>query len=151
MQKGRMIMIVNLYNNESPANKISKSITLLAALEGQMRGETNVVSPVIRIYNSSFPAFNYAQIPLFNRYYFLKDVQQVRNDIWDILLQSDPLMSFNIGSVSGMLVEGTNGGSDYLEHRHFVRNVKTKTNILTFGSGLLDSGEYILITAGGGS
>ena len=142
-------MIVNLYNNESPANKINKSITLLAALEGQMRGEANLVSPVIRIYNSGLPAFNYAQIPLFNRYYFLKDVKQVRTDIWDILLQSDPLMSFNIGSVSGILIEGTNGGSDYLEHRHFVRNVKSKTNIINFPNGLLDSGEYILITAGG--
>lgn len=143
-------MIVNLYNNESPANKISKNITLLAALEGQMRGEANIVSPVIRIFNSSFPAFNYARIPSFNRYYFLKDVKQVRTDIWDILLQSDPLMSFNIGSVSGILVEGTSGGSDYLEHRHFVRNVKSKTNIISFPNGLLDSGEYILITAGGG-
>ena len=144
-------MIVNLYNNESPANKISKSVTLLAALEGQLVNETNVVAPVIRIYSASFPAFNYAQIPLFNRYYFLRDVRQIRNDVWEISLESDALMSFNINSVSGVLVEGQTGGSDYLEHRHFVRNVKSKTNILTFGSGLLDSGEYILITAGGGS
>ena len=151
MQKGQMTMIVNLYNNESTANKISKSVTLLAALVGQLVNETNVVAPVIRIYNASFPAFNYAQIPLFNRYYFLRDVRQIRNDVWEISLESDPLMSFNIGSVSGILVESKNGGSDYLEHRHFVRNVKSKTNILTFGSGLLDSGEYILITAGGGS
>ena len=114
-----------------------------------MRVETNLVSPVVRIYNSDFPAFNYAQIPLFNRYYFLKDIKQVRTDIWDILLQSDPLMSFNIGSVSGILIEGTNGGSDYLEHRHFVRNVKSKTSVINFPNGLLDSGEYILITAGG--
>lgn len=142
-------MIINLYNNESPANKISKNITLLTALEGQLRGEANIVSPVIRIFNSGFPAFNYARIPSFDRYYFLKDIKQVRADIWDILLQSDPLMSFNIGSVSGILVEGAIDGSDYLEHRHFVRNVKSKTNILNFPNGLLDSGEYILITAGG--
>lgn len=144
-----IILIINLYNNESPANKISKDITLLAALEGQMRGETNFVSPSIRIFYNDLPAFNYVRIPSFNRYYFLKDIKQVRTDIWDILLQSDPLMSFNIGSVSGILVEGTNGGSDYLEHRHFVRNVKSKTNIINFPNGLLDSGEYILITAGG--
>ena len=144
-------MIVNLYNNESPANKISKSVTLLGALEGQLKSETNIVSPVLRVYHNDFPAFNYAQIPAFNRYYFLKDVRNVRNDIWDILLQSDPLMSFNIGSVSGILVEGENGGSEYLEHRHFVRSVKSKTDSLPFSSGLLDSGEYILITAGGGA
>lgn len=149
METGVMMLIINLYNNESPTNKISKNITLLGTLEGQLRNETNIVSPVVRINNNSFPAFNYARIPSFNRYYFLKDVKQVRTGIWEILLQSDPLMSFNIGSVSGILVEGTNGGSDYLEHRHFVRNVKSKTSIVNFPNGLLDSGEYILITAGG--
>ena len=144
-------MIVNLYNNESPANKISKSITLLAALEGQLVNETNVVAPLIRIYDTSFPAFNYAHIPLFNRYYFLRDVRQIRNDVWEISLESDALMSFNIGSVSGIVVENHDNGSNYLEHRHFVRNVKSKTDIIPFSSGLLDSGEYILITAGGGA
>lgn len=146
-----MTMIVNLYNNESPANKISKSITLLAALEGQLVNETNVVAPVIRIYNASFPAFNYAHIPLFNRYYFLRDVRQIRNDVWEISLESDALMSFNLNSVTGVLVESQSGGNNYLEHRHFVRNVKSKTVIYAFSGGLLDSGEYILITAGGGS
>lgn len=151
MQRGQTTMIVNLYNNESPANKISKSVTLLAALEGQLVNETNVVAPVIRIYNATFPAFNYAQIPLFNRYYFLRDVRQIRNDVWEISLESDALMSFNIGSVSGIVMESASGGSEYLEHRHFVRNVKSKTDIIPFSSGLLDSGEYILITAGGGA
>lgn len=142
-------MIINLYNNESPANKINKSITLLTALNGELRGETNVVNPIVRVYATTFPAFNYAAIPAFDRYYYLRDVRQVRTDIWELSLESDPLMSFDLSDVSGVLVEGKNGGSDYLEHRHFVRNVKTKTNILNFSNGLLENGEYILITAGG--
>ena len=142
-------MIIYLYNNESPKNKISKSITLLATLTGKLRGETNVVSPVIRIEQATFPLFNYAYIPDFSRYYYLRDVREIRSNMWDISLISDPLMSFNINSVSGVVVEAQNGGSEYLEHRHFIRNVKSKTNILTFPNGLLDTGEYILITAGG--
>ena len=142
-------MIVNLYNNESPANKISKNITLLSALSGELRGETNIVNPIVRVYATTFPAFNYAGIPAFDRYYYLRDVRQVRTDIWELSLESDPLMSFDLSDVAGVLVEGSAGGSDYLEHRHFVRNVKTKTNILNFSNGLLENGEYILITAGG--
>lgn len=142
-------MIINLYNNESPPNKISKQITLILALEGTLRNESNIVNPVIRIYAPTLPNFNYARIPAFNRYYYLQDVESVRADIWDIKLASDPLMSFDLTDVSGVLVEGRNGGSDYLEHRHFVRTVKSKTNIINFPNGLLDSGEYILITAGG--
>ena len=70
---------------------------------------------------------------------------------YDISLKSDPLKSFNLGSVTGVVIEAQNIGNNYLEHRHFVRNVKSKTDILPFSSGLLDSGEYILITAGGGA
>lgn len=142
-------MIINLYNNESPTNKISKQITLITSLEGVLRNETDIVNPTFRIYSQSLPAFNYARVPAFNRYYYLQSVESVRADIWDIKLTSDALMSFDLTDVSGVLVEAENGGSDYLEHRHFVRNVKSKTDILPFASGLLDSGEYILITAGG--
>ena len=142
-------MIINLYNNESPANKISKNITLLSVLSGDLRGETNIVNPIVRVYGTTFPAFNYAGIPTFDRYYYLRDVRQVRADIWELSLESDPLMSFDLSDVAGVLVEGESGGSDYLEHRHFVRNVKSKTSILNFSNGLLENGEYILITAGG--
>ena len=149
MEAGVKILIINLYNNESPANKISKNITLIKALSGELRGETNVVNPIVRVYATAFPAFNYARIPAFDRYYYLRDVRQIRADIWELSLESDPLMSFDLSDVAGVLVEGKSGGSDYLEHRHFVRNVKTKTNILNFSGGLLENGEYILITAGG--
>lgn len=149
MEAEVMILIINLYNNESPANKISKSITLITALSGELRGETNVVNPIVRVNATAFPAFNYARIPAFDRYYYLRDVRQIRTDIWELSLESDPLMSFDLSDVAGVLVEGQSGGSDYLEHRHFVRNVKTKTNILNFSNGLLENGEYILITAGG--
>ena len=38
---------------------------------------------------------------------------------------------------------------NYLVSESWVSKVKTKTDILQFSNGLLDSGEYILITAGG--
>ena len=107
-------MIIYLYDNESPKNKISKNITLLATLTGTLRGEINIVSPIIRISNATFPAFNYAFIPDFGRYYYLRDVREIRADIWDLSLISDPLMSFNINSVSGIVVESENVGSEYL-------------------------------------
>ena len=152
MQKqGGLMMIINLYNNESAPNVINKQITLLLTLNGTLRGEANVVSPTIRIFATSLPAFNYAYIPEFGRYYYLRDMQIVRNEIIDLSLKSDPLKSFNLNSITGIISEAQNIGNNYIEHRHFVRSVKSKTDILPFGSGLLDSGEYILITAGGGA
>ena len=144
-------MIINLYNNESAPNVINKSITLIATLEGALRGETNLVAPIVRIVSDGFPAFNYAHIPAYGRYYYLRDIQTVRTGVYDISLKSDPLKSFDLNDIIGVVTEAQNVGNKYLEHRHFVRSVKTKTNVVAFSSGLLDSGEYILITAGGGS
>ncbi len=141
-------MEIILYNNVSPDIKINKSITPVATLTGALRGESNAVSPTVRIESANLPAFNYAYIPEFRRYYFARDIRVVRNNVFDISLQSDVLMSFDINAVTGVVIESSNG-NNYLSARNWVRLVKTKTDILPFSNGLLDSGEYILITAGG--
>ena len=148
-ERGEDVMQIILYNNESPKNKIQKSITQIASMVGVLRGEADVVNPTIRIYSENLPLFNYAMIPEFSRYYYLRNVRAVRQDIFDISLQSDPLMSFDLSDVTGVVVESQNGGSNYLPNRNWVRLVKSKTDILNFSSGLLETGEYILITAGG--
>lgn len=148
-EKGENAMQIILYNNESPQNKIQKSITQIASMVGVLRGEADVVNPTIRIYSENLPLFNYAMIPEFSRYYYLRNVRAVRENIFDISLQSDSLMSFDLSEVTGVVVESQNGGSNYLPNRNWVRLVKSKTDILNFSSGLLESGEYILITAGG--
>ena len=149
VERGEDVMQIILYNNESPQNKIQKSITQIASIIGVLRGEADVVNPTIRVYSENLPLFNYAMIPEFSRYYYLRNVRAVRKNIFDISLQSDPLMSFDLSEVTGVVVESQNGGNNYLPNRNWVRLVKTKTDILNFSSGLLESGEYILITAGG--
>lgn len=149
VEKGENAMQITLYNNESPQNKIQKSITQIASIVGVLRGEADVVNPTIRVYSENLPLFNYAMIPEFSRYYYLRNVRAVRENIFDISLQSDPLMSFDLSEVTGVVVESQSGGSNYLPNRNWVRLVKSKTDILNFSSGLLESGEYILITAGG--
>lgn len=142
-------MQIKLYNNSSPTNKIQKSITSVLDVSGALRNESNIANPTIRIYAANLPYFNYAYIPEFHRYYYLRNVRAVRNEIFEITLQSDVLMSFNISNITGVVTESQNLGSNYLNGRQFVRLVKSKTDIITFPNGLLDSGEYILITAGG--
>ncbi len=144
-------MEIILYNNTSPTNKITKALTPVAAIAGTLRGETNIVAPAIRVTGGVMPDFNYAYIEEFGRYYYLRDIRAIRAGIWDISLQSDPLMSFDLSAVSGVVIESEMLaiGSNYLNGRQFVNLVKSKTDILTFPSGLLDTGEYILITAGG--
>lgn len=145
-------MTITLYNNSSEPNKISKHLTPVStALSGSLRNESEMVNPVVLIEGniSSLQNANYARIESFGRYYYITEMKSVRNNIVELHLHTDVLMSFNISAVSGVVIEAENIGSDYLQGRQFVRLVKSKTDILPFSGGLLDSGEYILITAGG--
>lgn len=145
-------MTITLYNNSSEPNKISKHLTPVGtALSGSLRNESEMVNPVVLIEGniSSLQNANYARIESFGRYYYITEMKSVRNNIVELHLHTDVLMSFNISAVSGVVIEAENVGSDYLQGRQFVRLVKSKTDILPFSGGLLDSGEYILITAGG--
>lgn len=145
-------MTITLYNNSSEPNKISKHLTSVStALSGSLRNESEIVNPVVLIEGniSSLQNANYARIESFGRYYYITEMKSVRNNIVELHLHTDVLMSFNISAVSGVVIEAENIGSDYLQGRQFVRLVKSKTDILPFSGGLLDSGEYILITAGG--
>ena len=145
-------MTITLYNNSSEPNKISKHLTPVStALSGSLRNESEMVNPVVLIEGniSSLQNANYARIESFGRYYYITEMKSVRNNIVELHLHTDVLMSFDISAVSGVVVEAENIGSNYLRGRQFVRLVKSKTDILPFSGGLLDSGEYILITAGG--
>lgn len=141
-------MQIILYQNTSPDNKIHKTLSQVLTLSGALRGESNVTTPVIRIEGAALPNFNYAYIPDFSRYYYKRDVRAVRTNIFDISLECDALMSFDLTNVTGVVIESS-GGNNYLSARNWVRTVKSKTDILPFSNGLLATGEYILITAGG--
>ena len=145
-------MFITLYNNSSEPNKISKHLTPInIALSGSLRNESEIVNPIVLVEGdiSALQNANYARIEAFGRYYYITEMKSIRSNIVELHLHTDVLMSFDISAVSGVVIEAENIGSDYLQGRQFVRLVKTKTDILNFSGGLLESGEYILITAGG--
>ena len=145
-------MDINLYYNSSENNKIGKALSNRRTLEGSLKDATNVISPEIMVKANSVTGYNYAYIPLFNRYYFIEEVTSYRTGLWIIKLQVDVLESFKTDILSlKAIIDSTESymGDNYLPSESWVTKVKTKTDILNFSNGLLNSGEYILITAGG--
>lgn len=145
-------MNLRLCVNNSEKNKINKNITEGITLTGALRNESNVVNPsiVIRIDNPTM--YNYAYITEFNRYYFITDYISLRTGIWQINLKSDVLMSFKDSILSeNVIISNTEstGKNNYLSGSNWVSNCKAKTDIISFTNGLLNDGQYILITAGG--
>lgn len=147
-------MVITLYRNNSERNCVNKTLTSARILNGTLRHETSIKNPVITIAgDENTPFFNYVFIDEFNRYYFITDIKSVRSGIWEISLLCDVLMSFRTDILNSYaVIDHTTeyDTSDYLSSDIWTTLVKDKTDIINFsGSSLLDSGEYILITAGG--
>lgn len=146
-------MYLNLYYTDSENNQLNKTLTIKHQLTGTLRNESNVVRPMILLEALSIADSNYAYIEEFQRYYYIKEIESIRNGLWLISLESDPLMSFknDILNLEVVLAEcEDNHSNSYLsDNRVWISSNKDRTSIINFPSGLSESGENILITSGG--
>lgn len=147
-------MDIVLYINTSERQAIHKTIGSPITLTGSLRGESSIINPsfVIEIGNPS--GYNYCYIPSFGRYYFITNITSVRTDLWRIDCSVDVLMSFatdilNLDVIVSDVSIGESPTSTYFSGEQWQTTVKTKTDVINFPYGLLDNGEYILITSGG--
>lgn len=145
-------MDIKLYYNSSPNNKLAKSLHSETVFQGSLRDSSRIIYPEVLIEAQNIVDFNYAYIPSFNRYYYITEIESYRTNLWIVRMKVDVLQSYknDILDLNGIL-ESTEEykGNNYLSSDSWVSTVKAKTDILSFSNGLLDSGEYILITAGG--
>lgn len=145
-------MNISFYYNASENNKIGKVLQNETTLTGSLRHQSFILKPEILVEASTLEGFNYAYIPEFNRYYFITEIISYRTNLWIVRLDVDVLESFKTDILNlSCIINSTEGymGDNYLTSESWVNKVKAKTDILQFQNGLLNSGEYILITAGG--
>ena len=87
---------ISFYNNTAETNRVNKTnyLTLVSIMNGNLREETSLTDLVITIQQNEVPTFNYAFIKSFNRYYYVTDIASVRNNLWEISLSVDVLMTY---------------------------------------------------------
>ena len=150
-----MAFTISLFKTASENNRVVKVLTDEKQLSGELRNQTSVLNPNIRIESAdNISTYNYAYISEFGRYYYITDIVSVRTNCWVVSLRCDVLMSYKdeIQSMNVILNNTQETGlSNYLASPNWVSSVKTKTDIKVFPSGLSEQGEFILITAGGDS
>ena len=150
-----MAFTISLFKTDSENNRVVKTLTDEKQLSGELRNQTSVLNPSIRIESAdNISTYNYAYISEFGRYYYITDIVSVRTNCWVVSLRCDVLMSYKdeIQSLNVILDNTQETGlSNYLASPNWVNLVKTKTDIKVFPSGLSEQGEFILITAGGDS
>lgn len=86
---------IGLYINNSEEKKVNKDLTLIASIEGELRGECSVLSPTIRIeYDGDLSRCNYMIIGAYNRFYFVTDINIVRTGVYEISGRVDVLTTY---------------------------------------------------------
>ena len=86
---------IQLMKNTDPYNKVNKSPVAVTTVSGELKANCTIVDPVITIqYDSAFINANYAYIPEFGRYYFIKNAETPANGLWTLTMHTDVLMSF---------------------------------------------------------
>lgn len=147
------VMNIEIYKNLSENSVIGKDKTLVYQTPCEIKGESSIINPILILqYNEQLFASNYVYIPAWSRYYFIDDVRVLTGGRVEVSLSVDVLESFkdSILELNVILSDTEQTGlNNYLPSESFVVNCKHKTDIVNFSNGLLDNGEYILITAGG--
>lgn len=147
-------MTIGLYYNKSDKRRLNKELEAIATYNGYMKNESSIIDPVIYIegafnIGNNINA-NYLHLPDYRRYYYIKDIIQVRANLVQIIATVDPLMSFKdeIKECSGIVKRGQNVSNTYLDDGSFKIYQNKKLLTQPFPSGFTTE-NFILTMAGG--
>lgn len=145
-------MEVQFFYNTSDDRAINKTLVEGATFEGQAREDVDIMSPNIRFDTPEVIRYNYAYIPLFQRYYSVSNVNAFRENLFDVQFSVDVLMSFrgdiqNLVAVVDKQSEQSNG-DEYIDDGSLVTDNMVFTRVTEYPGGFNDTAEYILIVAG---
>lgn len=64
-------------------------------VSGVLKEQSSIINPVVLIQSdTSIMEYNYAEIDTFKRKYFVTDIKNVRNDLWEVSMHVDVLYSY---------------------------------------------------------
>lgn len=149
---GANIMKITLYNVPESRAHISKTLGTGAAYQGQVRGEIDMVSPIVAVAATITQRYNYAYIDEYAGYYWVKEITVERTGLSVVQLQRDPLTTFAAGvrACPALAHRTATPGKNTL----YIPDSLIKMNQYTFdetltGSGIFSyNGNFILITTG---
>lgn len=89
-------MKIHTYYNSAEPNRVDKSKYLISSLvlDGTLRDEGSIVRLSVRISSNYLPQINYVYIEELNRYYFVTNINIIRNKLFSLDLELDVLMSY---------------------------------------------------------
>lgn len=142
---------ISLQINKSEREKLSKSVTDIITVSGELKAETSIIDPVIMIECDLNAVINcnYMTIPSFGRSYFVNNIRSIRSGLVEFSCHVDVLSSFanQIRDNTAIIRKQENDWNLYLNDGSF--KIYQNPNVLTkaFPSGFTKQ-EFVLAVAG---
>lgn len=147
-----MAFTISLFKTASENNRVVKTLTDEKQLSGELRNQTSVLNPSIRIESAdNISTYNYAYISEFGRYYYITDIVSVRTNCWTVSLRCDVLMSYSdqIRAINGVVVRQESNPNKLLVDRLERLQSNKEIDILYYPDAFSKNLQFILVTAGG--
>ena len=145
-------MEVQFFYNVSDPRCINKTLIEGSTFEGQARDQISIMNPVVLFDTEDIIKYNYAYIPEFERYYSIDNIVAYRNNLYEVTMNVDVLMSFRRDILNCVAVVDKQAmqenGDEYIDDGSLVTDNVMFTRVHEFSAGFNDYPEYILITAG---
>ena len=143
-------MQIKLYKNLSEENAIGKTLTEESVRTGTLKDGCSVLSPSVVLTGENLSGFNYAYIPQFSRYYFIKEITSVKSGLWEISMRVDVLETYkdSIKANTAILKRQEKIWDMYLNDEMFKAERTNKTATIMFPQNHFNTVNFILTVAG---
>ena len=143
-------MQIKLYKNLSEVNTIGKTLTEESVRNGTLKDGCSVLSPSVVLTGENLSGFNYAYIPQFSRYYFIKEITSVKSGLWEISMRVDVLETYKdcIKANTAILKRQEKIWDMYINDEKFKAESTNKTATIMFPQNHFNTVNFILTVAG---
>ena len=143
-------MQIKLYKNLSEVNTIGKTLTEESVRTGTLKDGCSVLSPSVVLTGENLSGYNYAYIPQFSRYYFIKEITSVKSGLWEISMRVDVLETYkdSIKANTAIIKRQEKIWDMYLNDEKFKAESTNKTATIMFPQNHFNTVNFILTVAG---
>ncbi len=137
-----------LYKLKSADNVINKTIVEPLTMEINLRRGVDIVSPVLRIEYATGDSpnkYNYCHIPDLGRFYFIRDIQSITLNVWELYLECDVLESYKAEILASNARYNRNLRTGDYQTASLDVSVRSETVIIESDKGL-DVGKTLVMT-----
>lgn len=132
-----------LYKNSAEINRVDKSnyLQYVSTLDGTLKAYASILAPQITIEYDGVINFNYVYIPIWNRYYFVTNIQYGVKNLITLTLKVDVLMSHKdaIYSQHGLVARNENEYNEQLIDNERIVNDNPIIDVVESSQSVFDA------------